>query len=145
TKVLIKRYSDFPKYRMSQSLLNLAGQRVPEVLLISFFNPAIAGFYSLATRVIKKPESLITEAVYKVFYKESAELRNRGSGLFNSMLKKTLTLAGMGIVPFGILVVISPSLFSFVFGSEWHTAGVYASYIAVWMYTVFCNTPATSV
>lgn len=145
SKNLIYEYIDFPKYRMGQSLLNLAGQRVPEILLVSFFVPAIAGFYTLANKVIQQPGFLVTQAVSKVFFKDAAELRNRGTGLFRSMLKKTIWLAALGIIPFGLLILFSPSIFSFVFGDEWYTAGVYASYISIWMYTSFCNTPSTSV
>ncbi|MEX2403243.1 MAG: oligosaccharide flippase family protein [Balneolales bacterium] len=142
---IFREYSDFPKYRMPQSLINTIGKNLPAILLVALFNPAIGGFYALAYRMINMPGSLISEAIRKVFYQKSAELRSKKSGFFSEMLKTTIWLAVGGLVPFGLLAVMSPYIFPFVFGDEWYTAGVYASYLTLWTYTAFCNTPATSV
>lgn len=145
TQSIFSEYSDFPKYRMPQSFINSIGRNLPAILLVALFSPATGGFYALAHRMINMPGALVSEAIRKVFYQKSAELRNEKTGFFPEMLKTTLWLVAVGIVPFGLLAILSPSIFPFVFGDEWHTAGVYASYLSLWTYTSFCNTPATSV
>ena len=54
-------------------------------------------------------------------------------------------LATTGIIPFGIIIAFAPVLFSFVFGADWHNAGVYASWLSIWVYFEFCNVPAVTV
>ena len=48
----------------------------------------------------------------------------------------------VGIIPYSIVVIFPPWLFSFVFGSEWITAGEYARWIALWMFFMFLNRPS---
>ncbi|WP_216594794.1 hypothetical protein [Halomonas sp. PR-M31] len=58
------------------------------------------------------------------------------------MLKATAALAAVGIVPYGIVIAFGPWLFSFVFGTEWELAGVYARWLALWSYFGFMNRPS---
>jgi len=145
SKRLLRDYKDFPKYRLPQSLLNTIGQNIPTLVMISFFSPTIAGFYALAYRMVKVPGMLVSNSIRSVFFQKAAELYNKKTGLYQALFKVTLWLALGGLIPFLTIAIISPPLFSFVFGSEWEVAGTYASILAIWMYTVFCNTPATAV
>ncbi len=144
-KELLKEYSDFPRYRFPQNLLNSASQNIPTIIFVTFFGATYGGWYSLARRVIGLPGLLISEAIRKVFYQKAADLHNQGRDLFTPTLKTTLGLAVIGAIPFGALILFGPNLFSFVFGNQWHTAGVYASWLAVWIYFGFCNVPSVSV
>ena len=138
---VFREYSDFPKFRLPQSLLNVFGKNIPVILLISLLGPAVGGFYALANRVVNLPGILISESIKKVFYQKASEFHVKGTGLFRLILKTTLGLAVVGLIPFGALIIFSPWLFGIVFGPEWRMAGIYASYLAIWMYVVFCNTP----
>jgi len=139
---VLKDYSDFPKYRLPQNLLNSLSLNLPAIIFVTFFGPATGGFFALARRVIALPSALISEAVRKVFYQKAADLKNKGGGLFDATLKATLGLATVGLIPFGTIVLFGPTLFSVIFGHQWRTAGLYASWLALWMYFAFCNNPA---
>jgi O-antigen/teichoic acid export membrane protein len=88
------------------------------------------------------PSQLIGKSVGDVFYPRITEAAHRGEDLTRLILKATLSLAAIGIVPFGMIVAFGPWLFGFVFGSEWVIAGVYARWLALMMFFNFVNRPA---
>ena len=58
------------------------------------------------------------------------------------IIKSTLALALVGIVPFGLVMVFGPWMFGFVFGAEWVQTGVYAQWITFWLFAGFINVPS---
>ncbi|MBU9723086.1 MULTISPECIES: lipopolysaccharide biosynthesis protein [Bacillaceae] len=139
---LMKKYRDFPLYRAPQVFLNAISQSLPVLLLASFFGPASAGFYSIGKTVLSIPGQLIGHAIGDVFYPRIAEAANNGHKLTNLVIKATLALCAVGIIPFGIVIIFGPWLFGFVFGMDWVLAGEYARWIALWTFFLFINTPS---
>ena len=64
--------------------------------------------------------------------------------LFRSDLisKATRALTVIGIIPFGLIILAGPELFTLVFGAEWLRAGQYARWIAFMSLTMFISRPA---
>jgi O-antigen/teichoic acid export membrane protein len=56
-----------------------------------------------------------------------------------------LGLAVVGLIPFGIVIIAGPWLFSFVFGAQWEPTGTYARWLAVWFYCAFAAVPSLQV
>src|SRR5699024_2107276 len=139
---LAKRYQDFPIFRAPQVLLNGMSQNIPVFVLSSFFGPAAAGFYSIGRTVLSLPIQLIGKSVGDVFYPRITEAGNNNENLTRLITKATFALAAVGIIPFGTIVIAGPWLFSFVFGSDWVTAGEYARWMAVWVSTMFISLPS---
>ncbi|WP_368503158.1 lipopolysaccharide biosynthesis protein [Alkalihalophilus sp. As8PL] len=141
-KGLAKKYKDFPIYRAPEVFLNAISQGLPILMLTSFFGPASAGFYSIGKTVLGMPSQLIGKSVGDVFYPRISEAANNGENLTKLITKATLALGAVGIIPYGIVIIFGPSLFGFVFGSEWVTAGEYARWIALWSLFGFMNRPS---
>lgn len=141
-RTVAKKYSDFPIYRAPQVFINAVSQSLPVLMLTTFFGPASAGFYSIGRKVLGMPSQLIANSVGDVFYPRIAEATHKGENITRLLVKATLTLALVGLVPFGVIIYFGPSLFSFVFGVDWATAGVYARWIGLWSYFMFINRPA---
>src|SRR5699024_4790080 len=137
-----KKHKDFPIYRAPQDLLDSIQQSFPVVLLTMFFGPAATGFYTIGRTVLRLPSNLIGKAVGDVFYPRIAEAANKKEDMAKLIKKGTIALAAVGIVPYGLVVLFGPYLFSFVFGSEWETAGEYARWIALWSYFALMNRPS---
>jgi len=142
SKTTLKHYIEFPKFKLPQELLNSFSNNLPAIMLVAFFGPSVGGFYALTRRVVGLPGSLISVAISRVFYQKSSELHNEGVGLYRTTLKATLILAVVGIIPFGSIMIFGPSLFVLLFGAEWHTAGIYAIWMSLWVYFAFCNPPS---
>lgn len=141
-KSVAKKHYDFPLYRAPQDLLDAFQQSFPVVLLTMFFGPAATGFYTIGRTVLRLPSNLIGKAVGDVFYPRIAEAANKNEDVSKLIKKGTIALAGVGIIPYGLVVLFGPFLFSFVFGTEWEMAGEYARWIALWSFFALMNRPS---
>jgi O-antigen/teichoic acid export membrane protein len=139
---LLKKYQDFPIFRTPQLLLNNLSTNLPIILLTALSGPASAGLYGLGARVLKLPAIVVSEAVSKVFEQKVAETANSGKSIYQLIFKTTIILSIVGILPFVLIIVIGPRLFSWVFGSEWFAAGQYARWLALWLFFSFINRPS---
>src|SRR5699024_2713804 len=141
-KKMMKKYSDFPKYRAPEQFLNATSNGLPVLMLAAFFGPASAGFYAIGRTVLSLPTQLIGKSVGDVFYPRISEAFNNREDVTSLIKKSTMALGGMGILPFGLVVAFGPALFSLVFGSSWEVAGEYARWIALWTFFGFMNRPS---
>lgn len=141
-KEIAKKHYDFPLYRAPEELISTLSQNLPVLLLTSFFGPAAAGFYSIGRTVLSMPSRLIGKAIGDVFYPRITEAKHKGENLNKLIKKATLTLAGFGFLPFSIIIIFGPFLFSFIFGEDWVRAGEYARWIALFSFSTYLNQPA---
>ncbi len=141
-KVLALKYRDFPIFRAPQVFTYAISQSLPILLLSSFFGPASAGLYSISRTVLVMPITLIGKSIGDVLYPKLTETFNDGKGITKMIVKATLGLSALGIIPFGVVIAFGPWLFSFVFGSEWLLAGEYARWLAFWLFFMFINRPS---
>lgn len=141
TRSLMREYADYPMYRAPSVLVRTITSNLPVILLASFSGPAAAGFYAIGHRVLTLPISLVSQAVGQVFQQRIAEAAHRNENLRYLLIKATLGLATIGLIPFATVAVLGPSLFSFVFGSEWLIAGEYARWLSLWIYFIFIVQP----
>lgn len=141
-KSTAKKYYDFPVYRAPQDLLDSFQQSFPVVLLTMFFGPAATGFYTIGRTVLRLPSNLIGKAIGDVFYPRIAEAYNNKEDIVKIIKKATFALSLVGIIPYGMVILFGPFLFSLVFGPEWVTAGEYARWIALWSFFGLMNRPS---
>lgn len=139
---LAKNYSDFPIYRAPQVFIAAITQSMPILMLTALFGPAAAGFYAIGNRVLGLPSQLIGKAVGDVFYPRIAEAAQKSESISKLLIKATLSMAVVGFIPFGLVIIFGPVFFSFVFGEGWGVAGVYASWMALWSYALFISKPS---
>jgi len=138
-------YSDFPKYNIPTALIHSLNQNIPVLFFSLFFSNKILGFYGLANIILRKPVTVMSESVSKVFVQRTAEVKNQGGDIYSLLRKTTFGLFLTGILPFGLLAVIGESLFSFVFGKEWSVAGGYAQILSPYLFFLFINKAANQV
>lgn len=141
---LAKRHSDFLLYRAPQVLLNAISQSLPVMLLATFFGATAVGYYTLTLSVLAMPINLIGGSVSQVFYPRINEAIFRGEDVKSLIIKATLGLALIGVLPFAVIIFTGPSLFAFIFGSEWKTAGIYGQWLGVWLFFQYINKPAVT-
>lgn len=141
-KKLARKHYDFPLFRAPQVFLDAVTQGLPVLMLSSFFGPASAGFYTIGRQVLRMPSSLIGQAVGDVFYPRIAEAYNNKEDVTKLIRNATLGLAAVGAIPFGLVVLFGPFLFSLVFGADWTMAGEYARWIALFSFAAFINRPS---
>ncbi|MDZ5470440.1 oligosaccharide flippase family protein [Bacillus sp. 31A1R] len=140
-KVAIE-YKRFPMYSAPQSLTNAISRNIPPILLAVFYGPAMVGFYAMALKLIQMPVNVIGESIRSVLFQRVSENYNNNGNVFSLLVKSTINLVKIAIIPSVILFLFSPKLFYWVLGADWYTAGVYARWMTVWLFFGFINIPA---
>lgn len=144
-KNVFKNYSDFPKYRAPQVLINSISESLPVLLLASFFGPTVVAFYTIGVKVLGMPTQLIGNAIGSVFYPRIAEAANNNENITRLLVRANGILAVVGIIPFGIIIIFGPWLFGLVYGSNWQMAGEFARWLALWSYLMLITRPTIKI
>ena len=140
-----KRYNDFPFFRMPQLLIRTASESLPIILVASFFGPLSAGYYALSRKIIGIPSTLIGNSIGDVFYPKITKAAQQGRNIYKIVIKATVLMGCLGIIPYGLLILFSPMAFEFVFGSGWQDAGEYARWLSIWLFFLLLSIPCTKV
>ncbi|MEL7447994.1 MAG: oligosaccharide flippase family protein [Pseudomonadota bacterium] len=132
-----RQYKDFPLYNAPAGFVRNFSENLPVVMLGYLFAPAVVGFYAMANRIVRAPLGLASAAVRRVYLQRAATIHNDQLSLRGSLIKTTVVLAAIGIVPFGLLWLEGELLFRFVLGEKWTFAGRYAQILAPWLYSTW--------
>jgi lipopolysaccharide exporter len=139
---LAGEYRDFPLYSSTQNVMNALSQGLPVLLLTHFYGIAVAGAYAFAVRIVNVPMRFVLAPLRQVLFQKAAEAQNDGDRLFPLYAKVTLGLFSLCLIPCTAAIIWSPQIFSWVFGSQWYTAGEYGRSLVLWLAVAFCNLPA---
>lgn len=139
-----RKYSDFPLLRTPQELINVFSHSLPIFMLASTFGAGASGQYSIALTVLAAPVILIGRSVMSVFYPRINEAIHNGENARLFIVRATTGMAIWGALPFLIVMCAGAFMFRIIFGESWETAGVYAQFLAPWIYLQFINKPAVS-
>lgn len=137
----MKKYKAQPIQVLPSSLLSMGSTELVVFLLAALYGDISLGFYALAYRVLSVPSAFLGSSVGEVFYQKANELiQNKLS--VNTLLYKTwLGLACVSIIPSILLFLFGENILSFVFGTEWITAGTVAELLAPLIFVNFISAP----
>lgn len=136
------KFADFPKFRLPQVVLNNISRNIPTLLLAFFFHPEVVGLYVLCQRVLKTPSALVGSAIVKILLPHLAETAQNNKPLRPVIVKATMLLISVSIIPFALIFIFGPALFGRVFGSFWADAGHYARWLAPSLFFGLINVPS---
>jgi len=139
---LAKDYRDFPMYSASMNVINSLSQGLPVLLLTHFYGIAVAGAYAFGVRILSAPMGFVLRSLRQVLFQKASETQNLGGRLVPLYVKITSGLFALALFPSLVLFIWAPQLFTWIFGSQWHTAGEFARFLVLWMMFMFCNLPS---
>ena len=139
-----KRFSDFPLYSAPTSFLDVLALQIPVLFLTRFYGPAEVGLFSLTTRVVGAPLALIASCIGQVYYQWIAQAEYENRIIKSYIVKVALYLIVFVAGPVLVIMLFSPTLFSFIFGHEWRVAGDYARILAIPLAVKFVVSPLTT-
>ncbi len=134
-KAVAKRYKDFPKINLPHTIFSSISMSLPILVITFYFSTKEAGYFSLVSRTIMFPIGLISNAYYQVFFEAFSNEVNKEKFFWHKF--KQINIIFIPI--FLILWIIFPTLFTFVFGEEWKTAGSYAQVLLPLFYLKFIS------
>lgn len=140
-KEVAQEYKAFPKYMIFSDLSLNTNQQITPILFSHLYNSTIVGHYSLANRILRLPNIIVTSSVANVFRNDAIdEIRNKNNckELYISTFKKLFLIA----FPVYLTVfLISPFIFQFIFGESWGMAGEFGRIISLYLFFEFIATP----
>lgn len=141
-KQFIMEYRDFPMYSASQNVINALSNGLPVLLLAHFYGITVAGAYAFGMRILQVPMGFVLRALRQVLFQKAGETQHQGGSLTSLYVRISGGLFVLAFFPTLILFIWAPTLFTWIFGSQWHTAGELAGWLVLWMMFAFCNLPA---
>ncbi|MGC8768515.1 oligosaccharide flippase family protein [Calditerrivibrio sp.] len=138
-----RRYINFPKFDLWAGLFNIGFQQLPVILITTLFGTTNGGYFSLTQRVLQAPVSLIGGSILGAFRQKAVEdFRNYGqcSRLF---LKVMYFMFFVAILPTLLVLFYGKSIFEYLFGSQWGTAGLFSQIMILAFLARFVASPLT--
>lgn len=91
---MIKKYKTFPLYHMPANFINTLNAEMPTFFIKAFFGAEVLGNFFIASKIVNKPISIVSEAVNGIIYKNLTEikierLKNRMNKIVFSILLLT--------------------------------------------------------
>jgi len=137
-----KRYWKYPAYGLPALLLHTSLTTLPPLLLTKHFGLAVAGNFGLVSQIVGVATSFIGLAVAQVYFHKAAALSHSDpAGLLSLFIKTSAICAAMGVIPYALLGLFGPTLFTVIFGHAWIEAGQYARLLAIPYFFVFVVGP----
>ncbi len=140
-----KEFVSFPKFLIISDLSLTISQQFTPIIFSNLFSTLVVGYYSLANRMLRLPNIVITTAIGSVFRNEAIdEIRITGNcrTLYFSTLKKLVFLS---LPIYALIFFISPIVFAFFFGEKWLIAGKMAQILSLMLMVEFIALPLNSV
>lgn len=139
------RYRKFPLVDTWGAFFNNLSWQLPPLLLSSFFGLSVAGYYSLAYRIVQVPMALVGSSIAQVFYQRVSEFQSDAKSVTSIVEATFHKLSVLGMFPALLATVMGPEIFLLIFGPEWREAGVYFQILGIWTLFWFISSPLSTV
>lgn len=140
-RMLSKEYNLFPRFNMTQGVINNLSAALPVFIFNSYFTAAIAGYFTLGYSIIQRPMNLVATAFYQVLSQRIIERYNKSQRIYPDIKKFLYRLLQLVTIPFILVAIFAPAIFRVVFGQEWEEAGRYTQIIIPWLFTTSLTMP----
>lgn len=146
-KLVAKEYRNFPKVMLPSSLVNTAGSYAPVFFIKRFYTSAQLGSYSMSTRVLTAPISIISTAIGQIYFRNLTEYYNQEdfAKMRSTFYKSSMALAGMAACIFLPLFFFGEELMIFAFGKNWKEAGEIIEIVAIASIVKFIASPLSTI
>lgn len=134
-KQVVKENQKFIRYTTPSVFLNLFSYSSLTFFITDLYGAEVCGFYAMSYRLLGMPLTLISSNVAKVFLEKATKLKENHESCVQLLRKTTKGLLLLAVPMVMVFTVISPPLFSLVFGEGWQMAGKYVQLLA-WMFGI---------
>jgi O-antigen/teichoic acid export membrane protein len=138
---VMREYFRYPKFLIPSTLAGTIASESPVVLLTRLFDITVSGLFSFVTRVTVSPMTIIGNSIGEVYRVRAAENFQKYGECRQIFLHHVKLLAVAGFVPWVVLFFFGPTLFGFVFGSQWSEAGEMATILSFVVWFQLVSTP----
>ena len=129
-RAVATRYREYPLVALPGFIINSAGVTITPIMIYATFDANAAGQYALVDRVLSLPVAVVATSVSQAFMGQLATAMRNGTEAKTHFLSVIRWLALIGIIPTVLVILLAPTAFVLLFGSEWELAGTLAQVLA---------------
>jgi O-antigen/teichoic acid export membrane protein len=145
-KRCLQDLAHYPRYLLPGNLLSVFSLTAPFLVFSVLYSPALAGVYLFADNMLLVPFRLASKAITPVYLQQISRLFRANHGQFRKLTMATnYSLFLIGLLPYALLTVWGPEIFSFVFGEAWEEGGVIAQYLAFFVLFRLSTSPLSAI
>jgi O-antigen/teichoic acid export membrane protein len=138
-------HKDFPLINSFHVFSDVAKTSLSTIMIASFFGSAVLGFYALSLRVLQAPLGIIGSSFGQVLYQRFNTAKVNDELIYDIAKNIMIKLFIVALPIFGILYLIAPDLFAFVFGEKWRVAGEYTKILLPYLFMNFLISPVSQI
>lgn len=135
------KYKSLLFFSTPTEFINNLITQTPVFLLQKFGGISYVGSYNFTQRLLGIPQLFLSSSLNEVFKQKASSVYNAQGNCKILFLKTTKSLVILAFIPFSLLALFAPQIFSFVFGSHWRDAGVFAQYLSILFFFRFVVSP----
>ncbi len=136
-QILIRRYIKNLSLGMPGGLLNIMSTNLPVFLLNYYYTSNIVGQYTMSQRLVALPITFIMAAFVNAFRQKASDIYNTTGNIRPFLIKYTKYLFFISIIPFTVLLLLSPFIFVLILGEEWSEAGTISGILVIRFFSCF--------
>ncbi len=134
--LLAQEYKRYPIYESWGTLGSIVAINIPIILIAHYWGQEVNGLYSKAFYLLYLVVLFVGDPVNRVLHKEAAEMINKKEPISGFIHDAVTGLFKITILPFLIVIIIGPELFSVFLGDRWMESGHFARYLSLWMFSL---------
>lgn len=142
-RVIASNFRRFPMFTVPADLSSAAAAQYPLLFVSGAYGPQFAGALALSQRVLGLPLSVVGSAVLDAYKREAAALYADKGDCRLIALRTVLALTALALPAWLVVVLAAPTLFAWLFGSEWREAGELSRLLATPLFLRFVMTPVS--
>lgn len=128
---IAKKHKKQPLVSAPATFANSFSYSLITMSMSNLFDAAVTGYYSISTKLLGMPISLISGNLSKVFMEQAAKEYNT-TGKFKKAFNKTfLFLFALAVPMFLCMYFLAPPVCAWLFGGDWVIAGDYIKILAM--------------
>jgi len=143
---VLKRYSDFPRYRLFSQFLLIFSIQAPLLFSNFLYGKDVTGQLGLALSTLAMPISIFGNTTSQAYYAEISRIgKNRPLDIFHVTKGIVKKLFWLSFPIFIILFLFGSQLFELAFGGQWQKAGFFSQILSLYLMAQFVSSPVVNV
>jgi O-antigen/teichoic acid export membrane protein len=133
------KYRDYPRHEYLGYIAGLLSFNLPVILVARYWGTEVSGLYAKAFTILYMFVLLLGDSVNRVLHKEAADIVNSGKDLAPFINNVFRALVYLSLLPFMLVILVGPELFSVFLGERWMVSGQFAQAMALWSFANLIN------
>lgn len=127
-KAALVAYRQYPLFNLPGVWFTTFSDQLAVFFISATFGLTSLGTFSLAVSMLDLPKRLLAYTASSVFYRRAVELQQTDPQRLKPFVLRIMYIfLALSVLPYGLLAMVGPELFQFVFGKDWLVSGEIAS------------------